>query len=338
MTCTNYGAWHLGISEAACESAAGHWFRTPCKTLQETIYYRTSKFDFDTPLGGTCQDMTGELTTAYVSTDNAAYTTSDWSCVEFCRELTDYNDQTAMMLTSDTCMCLYQDGAEPSIDAIPDYATRSPPKFYISDDTNGLTLGLPSDYDCNAAAINVEVQSNIGSVRQQFQLTHDHQIVSASCSGKVLTVTDCTRGMLVFSEPELNASSANQQWEFTNGSITSVGCGKLLSTAEDHASTIESFFSTIVNPTTGWAIGVAEEAAFAEDLAVEVGANYTNDTNTDLGYYFTFETTDWERQFGDFVNGSTFYVNHWRDGTHMGDGFVTVYEYYEYDPTGFCSP
>lgn len=337
----------MGISDEACENAGGEWFRTPCVTLKEAIDKRTPKFDLDTVTDlVTFVIKSEQLTTAYVSTDNTTYTGNATDCNVFCRRLQGYNTQKAMMMTSDTCICLYQDGMVPSASSLPDYATYSPPKFYLSDSTNGLALGLPSGYDCNAGDINVAVQPRIGSIRQQFQLSYDHQIVSAACSKKILTA-NCDTGMLVFSDPIFPLSSS-QQWDLTDSSITNIECDTRLSTAVDHTNVIESFFSTMKNPTTGWVIGVAD-LGFEESLSVEVGANWTNNTYDRVGEWFIFETEDWERQFGSFSNtdcknctnlgsGTVFYVNQFRNGTLKWSGNVEVFEYYEYPPEGWCTP
>ena len=37
MECQKRGPWHTGLSSEACSHANGHWFPTPCVTLQRCI-------------------------------------------------------------------------------------------------------------------------------------------------------------------------------------------------------------------------------------------------------------------------------------------------------------
>ena len=138
MKCKYTGPWHLGISEEACENAGGKWFRTPCVTLKETIDDRPARFDLDNGVLGSCQTTIQQLTTAYVSASvshaNFTFANNELGCNEFCRGLPGYANQLAMMRYDSTsfvdtsCFCIYQNGAVPSVDALPEYATRSPPK------------------------------------------------------------------------------------------------------------------------------------------------------------------------------------------------------------------
>lgn len=91
MKCNNKGPWHLGISNEACENAGGKWYRTPCITLKETVDQRPSRFDMKNPIGGTCQDNSKRLDTAFVSAliDHEEFPfegTLD-GCVKFCQSM-----------------------------------------------------------------------------------------------------------------------------------------------------------------------------------------------------------------------------------------------------------
>ncbi len=184
-------------------------YRTPCVTLKETIDGRPPKFDLDSPVDGSCQDALQELTVAYVSaqTNHADFTYegNEHGCNEFCRSLSGYSDQVAMMteepLSSptsvDKCVCIYQDGMVPSADTLPEYATGSPPKFYLTNPTDRSTLGLSTGYDCAEDEISIETQDRVNSVRQQFQLSYDQQIVSVACPNKVIEANCASDGKIV---------------------------------------------------------------------------------------------------------------------------------------------
>ena len=206
MECRNKGLWHLGISDEACENAGGQWYRTPCVTLKKTIDERPSRFDLENPLEGTCQDNLGRLNTAFVvastSHGNFPFETNLHGCHEFCRSLPDYSTQIGMMTTSNGCTCLYQNGKLPSTDLMPSYAKPSPPKFTLTN-SDGMALGLRPNIDCDAAAEDLTVETQISdpnNPRQQFEITQDGRIVSVRCPEKVLTTVlgsdgACTEGV-----------------------------------------------------------------------------------------------------------------------------------------------
>eukprot|EP00956_Cyclotella_meneghiniana_P028804 scaffold68082_cov91-Cyclotella_meneghiniana.AAC.2 len=200
MECQNKGLWHLGISDEACENAGGEWFRTPCLTLKDTIDNRPSRFDLENPVNGTCQDNLKRLETAFVS----SYTGRDFpfaatrdGCHEFCRSLPDYSTQIGMM-TNQTevnknvqisdCTCIYRNDKLPPRESMPSYSKPSPPKFTLSN-SDGMALGLRPNINCNASEdLMIETQvADLTNPRQQFQVTHDGQVVSVQCPQKVLT-------------------------------------------------------------------------------------------------------------------------------------------------------
>jgi hypothetical protein len=51
MDCNNRGAWHLAISEEACENAGGNWFRSPCYALKDCINDRPNECPADQDCG-----------------------------------------------------------------------------------------------------------------------------------------------------------------------------------------------------------------------------------------------------------------------------------------------
>ena len=206
MTCKHRGPFHLGISEEACENAGGKWYRTPCVTLQECIDERPKRFELDAPTTNSCQDNLKQLNTAYVSTSTLhngfKYAKDKKGCFKFCQSLPDYTLQIGMEIEEsnddgidiDTCTCLYSNGQVPAKELLPEYATRSLPKFSLKDPSGKLALGLRPKSGCTADEIGVEVQTfSAGNPRQQFQLTHDGRIVSMACPNKVLT-GQCSNG------------------------------------------------------------------------------------------------------------------------------------------------
>ena len=210
MGCLNKGPWHLGLSEEACTNAGGQWFRTPCVTLKETIDSRPSRFDLDNPVDGTCQDNFGRLETAFVSvstnhSDFPFEPTLD-GCLQFCQSLPDYSTQVGMTLTESNegisgCTCLYQNGKLPNRELMPTYSKLSPPKFTLTN-SDGMALGLRPNIDCDVEYdLTIETQvADPNSPRQQFEITHDGQVVSVRCPEKVLTTVlggdgSCTAGV-----------------------------------------------------------------------------------------------------------------------------------------------
>ena len=144
-----------------------------------------------------------------------------------------------------TCACLYPTGMVPNADALPDYATRSAPKFYLtSSSISGKALGMSSGYDCTSDTISITAQTHVKSTRQQFHLSYHHQLVSATCPKKVLSA-DCTTGMLVLRDSAYGQQGAQHQWNTNSadGSITYNECPELkLSSVKDSLSTPESFY------------------------------------------------------------------------------------------------
>lgn len=278
MTCQNTGPIHLGISEEACENAGGKWFRTPCITLQETIDNRPARFNLTAPVATSCQDALVQMNLAYVatSTDHVNYTfTKDGTgCNEFCRMLPDYSNQLAIMteLSSSSsseitqCVCLYQDGLAPSIVKVPEYATRSPTRFYLTKPSDGTTLGIPGGYDCTASEINIEAQVNANSTRQQFQITYDHQLVSVACPSKALTA-DCAAQKLVFKDSTFSQGGGEQKWSFnTDGTIRNENCSDVkLSAVKENTNTLESKYFSLVNPTASMVVGVEGDSTSCVD-------------------------------------------------------------------------
>ena len=206
MTCKHRGPFHLGISEEACENAGGKWYRTPCVTLQECIDDRPPRFELDAPKADSCQDNLKQLNTAYVSASTLhnefTYGKDENGCFKFCQSLPDYTLQIGMEIEEsnddgsviDTCTCLYSNGQVPAKVLLPEYATRSLPKFSLKDPSGKLALGLRPKSGCTADEIGVEVQTfSAGNPRQQFQITHDGRIVSMACPNKVLA-GQCSNG------------------------------------------------------------------------------------------------------------------------------------------------
>jgi hypothetical protein len=92
----------------------------------------------------------------------------------------------------------------PKAAELPEYATRSPPPFYLTNAEAGSgALGIPMGYDCAANEIPIEYQSSANSTRQQFKLTYDHQLVNSACPNKAL-VADCARKRLAFRDTIVN--------------------------------------------------------------------------------------------------------------------------------------
>ena len=219
MTCQHRGPWHLGISEEACENAGGEWYRTPCRTLHDCIDDRPPRFDLEAPpLDGSCQNTMGKLNTAFVSSSTAhanfTFAKTMDGCFHFCRNLTDYPLQIGMEVEglesgndiADKCVCLYNNGQVPSKEILPEYATRSLPKFSLKDAATGkLALGLRHKSDCTAEEISVGFQTYNGRPRQEFQLTYDGRIVSVMCPEQVLTAAGAGDGArLVALAPNFN--------------------------------------------------------------------------------------------------------------------------------------
>ena len=195
MECQNKGLWHLGISDEACQNAGGTWYRTPCVTLQKMISERPSRFDLENPLEGTCQHNLGRLETAYVSASTShrdfPFEATRDGCHDFCRSLPGYSTQIGMMTTPNGCTCVYRNDKLPSRELMPSYAKPSPSKFTLTN-SDGMALGLRPNIDCNATAEDLTIETQISdpnNPRQQFEITHDGQVVSVRCPKKVLTAT-----------------------------------------------------------------------------------------------------------------------------------------------------
>mmetsp|Transcript_6098 Transcript_6098/g.13359 ORF Transcript_6098/g.13359 Transcript_6098/m.13359 type:complete len:2718 (-) Transcript_6098:69-8222(-) len=215
MSCHHRGPWHLGISEEACKNAGGKWYRTPCITLQSCVENRPPRFDLEAPSGANCQDSLRRLNTAFVSTStslvNFTFGNSTTGCFKFCQSLPDYPLQIGMGIegtesSASKCVCLYDNGKTPRKTLLPEYATRSPPIFFLTDATGKLALGLSQKMICASDEISVEFWKNEGSPRQKFQLTQDGRIVSVACPERVLTAAATVAGSrLVASPPYFNA-------------------------------------------------------------------------------------------------------------------------------------
>ena len=158
-----------------------------------------------------------QLNVAYVTASrnhiDFNYESNKLGCLEFCCGLPGYNANQIAMMTGqsssaddDRCICLYQNGMVPSSDSLLEYATSSPPSFYLVHPTTGATLGLSGDSNCTANDTSIELKDHVSTIRQQFQLTYDQRIVSAACPGKVLTA-NCDEGTLVFSLPAFSNPS-----------------------------------------------------------------------------------------------------------------------------------
>ena len=61
--------------------------------------------------------------------------------------------------SASTCVCLYEPDKLPPSSMIPEYVTRSPPKFTIIDASNKMALGIDTGYDCTVDAIDVATQN-----------------------------------------------------------------------------------------------------------------------------------------------------------------------------------
>ena len=158
---------------------------------------------------------------------------------------------------SSKCTCLFQDGMLTNNDEIPPYASKSHPKFFITNPADGSALGIPIGYDCASTELSIEAQVFVGSSRQQFQLTHDHQLVNAACPEKALSA-DCAAQTVMFSAPSFTGNISEQIWSFDDdGGIVNVDCPdlKLASTAES-ASVLTSTHFSLINPTSGLAMGI----------------------------------------------------------------------------------
>jgi hypothetical protein len=150
----------------------------------------------------------------------------------------------------------------PKAAELPDYVTRSPPAFYLTNsDTGSSTLGIPMGYDCAANEIPIEYQSSTNSTRQQFQLSYNHQLVSAACPSKTL-VADCARKRLAFRDRSNNVMTNADTWSLNeDGSITNVNCSDLkVSSIKDSINVLTSNYFTLVNPTTGLVMGIEDES------------------------------------------------------------------------------
>ena len=107
---------------------------------------------------------------------------------------------------------------------------------------------------------------------EQFYLSHDHQLVSVMCPEKVLTA-DCTSGMLVFRDSAYGETAGHHQWNVNSddGSITYAECPDLqLSSAEDSLGTLESFYFSLMNPTTGMVMGVDGEDCITDGTNITI--------------------------------------------------------------------
>ena len=271
MTCSNPGPFHLGISEEACENSGGKWFRSPCITLKEAIDMRPAKFDLEQSHEGNCQQVMGQMNLAYVSaaTDDAdfGFASTKQGCLEFCRSLPHYSNQLAMMTDSPStsttgddvskCTCLFEYGMLTTQDEVPEHATKSHPKFHITNPIDGTALGIPIGYDCASSEISIETQDFAGSSRQQFMLTHDHQLVSVACPDKALSA-DCTAQTAIFSAPIFSGDTSTQLWSFeADGGIVNMNCSDLkLASTKSSPSVITSTYFTLINPTSGLAMGI----------------------------------------------------------------------------------
>ena len=295
MECLNKGPWHLGISDEACENAGGTWHRTPCVTLKKTIYERPSRFDLKNPMQGTCQENFDRLETAFItaSTSHGDFpfeATLD-GCHDFCRSLPDYSTQIGMMTTSNACTCVYQNGKLPSRESMPSYAKPSPPTFTLTN-SDGMALGLRPNIDCDAAAEDLTIETQISdpnNPRQQFEITQDGRAVSVRCPKKVLTTVlgsdGCAEGVglqlqhvhLTVNDDDhsdgdslptpLPAASDLQKWIFSSnfGNITNVGCSNLaISSIKEKDVSLNSVFFALQNPRTQLAIGTSQESCANE--------------------------------------------------------------------------
>jgi hypothetical protein len=156
-----------------------------------------------------------------------------------------------------TCVCLYEDGLLPKPAELPEFATRSPPAFYLTD-SDGGSLGIPMGYDCTANEIPIEYQSSANSTRQQIRLSYDKQLVSAACPNKAL-VSDCARKRLSFRDSQTGADT----WLLNeDGSITNAKCPNLkLSSTNSSINVLVSNYFSLVNPTTGLVMGIEDMSA-----------------------------------------------------------------------------
>ena len=289
MECRNKGLWHLGISDEACENAGGTWYRTPCVTLQETIDKRPSRFDLVNPLEGTCQKNLGRLETAFVAASNGngdfPFETTLHGCHDFCRSLPDYSTQIGMMMmtTGNGCTCVYPNGKLPSRELMPSYAKPSPPKFTLTN-SDGMALGLRPNVDCDAAAEDLTIETQISdpnNPRQQFEITQDGQVVSVRCPKKVLTTVlgsdgSCTEGaglqFLEYGHLYKGRASDLQRWSFSNdfGTISNVGCPNLaISSSMEKDASFNSDYFALQNPRTQLAIGTSSESC-TDDMTLEM--------------------------------------------------------------------
>jgi hypothetical protein len=153
----------------------------------------------------------------------------------------------------------------PKAAELPEYATRSPPAFSVTD-TEGSSLGIPMGFDCSANEILLEYQSNINSTRQQFRLTYDHQLVSAVCPNKTL-VADCTRNRLAFRDLSPQGQAAADTWSMDrDGGITNVNCPNLkVSSIKDSITVLESNYFSLIHPTTGLVMGIEDQSTGCVD-------------------------------------------------------------------------
>eukprot|EP00584_Thalassiosira_punctigera_P027883 CAMPEP_0172576342 /NCGR_PEP_ID=MMETSP1067-20121228/137666_1 /TAXON_ID=265564 ORGANISM="Thalassiosira punctigera, Strain Tpunct2005C2" /NCGR_SAMPLE_ID=MMETSP1067 /ASSEMBLY_ACC=CAM_ASM_000444 /LENGTH=2652 /DNA_ID=CAMNT_0013369009 /DNA_START=2375 /DNA_END=10333 /DNA_ORIENTATION=- len=271
MSCHHRGPWHLGISEEACKNAGGKWYRTPCITLQSCVENRPPRFDLEAPSGANCQDSLRRLNTAFVSTStslvNFTFGNSTTGCFKFCQSLPDYPLQIGMGIegtesSASKCVCLYDNGKTPRKTLLPEYATRSPPIFFLTDATGKLALGLSQKMICASDEISVEFWKNEGSPRQKFQLTQDGRIVSVACPERVLAPAANEAGSrLVALSPQLDASETqkqNQRWIFNDESIANAASPNLkISFMAESSQKLRSFYFSLQNPKSHLNIGAS---------------------------------------------------------------------------------
>jgi hypothetical protein len=157
------------------------------------------------------------------------------------------------------CVCIYEPDKLPPSSSIPEYVTRSPPKFTIIDASNKMALGVDTGYDCTVDAIDVATQNPTNSTRLEFRLSHDSKLVSVACPQKILTA-DCSKGSMKLVNPIFPIVS-HQQWIFNdNGNIVSAACSNLkVSSLQESPKTIDSFYFSMMNPATGMAMGIASD-------------------------------------------------------------------------------
>ena len=226
MQCQNRGLWHLGLSDEACANAGGKWYRNPCIALKGAIDNSPSRFDLQNPVNSTCQDVSGQLETAFalsLPTDHVDFPFKSSTvlvdlCSSFCKSLPGYSSQLNMEVITGECICesstcwfllasshveicnyagnrtgtgicacTYQNDMMPSSSLMPKYAIVSPPPFTITNSL-GMALGIRPGIWCNSTVdLDLETQvSNPNDPRQQFQVTKDGRIVSVRCPTKVL--------------------------------------------------------------------------------------------------------------------------------------------------------